>query len=112
VARARTRCAQWPGVTVEVGALPQSIPKGPFDLLVFSEVGYYFSADTLASLAAELTLRLPADGIFIAVHWLGSSMDHVLSGDEVHEILGGTAGLVRVSSRRCEGFRVEMWRRS
>jgi predicted TPR repeat methyltransferase len=107
VARARLRCAQWPGVSVEVGALPRSIPPGQFDLIVFSEVGYYFNSGALAALAAELASRLASDGILIAVHWLGHSNDHVLTGDEVHEVLGETLGLIRLEADRYEGFRIE-----
>ncbi len=112
VARARVRCAQWPGVTAEVGALPQSIPEGQFDLVVFSEIGYYFTSDALAALSALLASRLASDGILMAVHWLGHSHDHVLTGDEVHEVLGATTSLARMNARRYEGFRIEMWRRS
>lgn len=111
VARARARCAQWPGVTVEVGALPQSIPLGQFDLVVFSEIGYYFNSNALAVLAAQLTSLLASGGILMAVHWLGHSHDHVLTGDEVHRVLGASRGLAQMKARRYEGFRVEMWSR-
>jgi SAM-dependent methyltransferase len=110
MARARVRCAQWPGVSVEAGALPQSIAPGWFDLIVLSEVGYYFTSGTLAALATELASRLVSDGIFIAVHWLGHSDDHVLTGDEVHGVLGANLGLIRTDADRYEGFRIEMWR--
>ncbi len=111
VARARVRCAQWPGVTVEVGALPESIPPAQFDLIVFSEIGYYFNSNALAVLVAQLTSLLASGGILIAAHWLGHSNDHILTGDEVHEVLGACPGLARMNARRYEGFRIETWSR-
>lgn len=36
------------------------IPEGPFDLIIFSEIGYYFSRDHLAALARDLSRTLDA----------------------------------------------------
>jgi predicted TPR repeat methyltransferase len=109
VARARARCHRQPGVAVQVGSLPESIPEGSFDLIVLSEVGYYLAPKTLTYLARDLAARLTPDGLLLAAHWLGTSQDHVLRGDEVHEILDGTLGLKRIHRRRYEGFRVDLW---
>src|ERR1700760_676889 len=43
VARARERCASYDNVCIEVRDAAETPPSGHFDLIVFSELGYYFS---------------------------------------------------------------------
>jgi protein-L-isoaspartate O-methyltransferase len=84
---ARERCARFPNVHITQGDLAKAVPQGPFDLIVFSEIGYYFAAAQLAEIVKALAARLGPGGEFVAVHWRGRSDDHVLHGDEVHAIL-------------------------
>ncbi len=49
------------------------------------------------------------NGEFVAVHWLGDSPDHALSGDGVHEILRESLGLSPLRSERHRGFRLDSW---
>ena len=42
---------------------------------------------------ARAVASLEAGGDLVAVHWRGPSADHVLGGDEVHEILGADPAL-------------------
>ena len=42
VETARARCRGLDHVTFAVGELPRAWPAGPFDLVVLSEIGYYF----------------------------------------------------------------------
>jgi SAM-dependent methyltransferase len=119
VEQARARCSHLPNIETTCGALPGFIPDGNFDLVVFSEVGYYFEEDALRGLARELVARICTSGVLLAVHWLGTSKDHLLTGDRVHEILGSTPGLVLEASQRNsiagatpDGFRLDRWVRS
>jgi len=112
VARARQRCAQYPNVTIVEGSLPDYLPDDKFDLIVFSEIGYYFDRGLLAAVRDQLTDRLIAGGVFVAVHWLGISPDHLLSGDEVHEVLGSSDSLGMTESRRYDAFLIELWERA
>jgi hypothetical protein len=93
--------------------LSSEIPKGPFDLIIFSEIGYYFTRDVLAALASDLARTLDEGGEFVAVHWLGHSQDHVLHGDVVHQvleqILEAALGLERVKAHRAPGYRIDTW---
>jgi hypothetical protein len=98
-------------VTVSHGALPVDLPTGYFDLIVLSEIGYYLKSPELAQLSTSLVSRLDSQGILLAAHWLGISADHLLSGDQVHEILGATPELVHTKSERHEGFRLDIWKR-
>jgi len=112
VARARERCRDLAGVTIHQGALPEAIPEGTFDLLVLSEIGYYFERAALAQIARTLLGRLTDDGVLLAVHWLGFSPDHIPSGDAVHEVFENVVGSGPSHSERHEGFRLDLWRRS
>jgi trans-aconitate methyltransferase len=109
VARARTRCERLPNVQILCGSLSEMIPDEEIDLVVFSEIGYYFTEAQLSSVATELVRRMVPKGTFLAVHWLGSSQDHVLDGDGVHDILKTLPNLGLVQSERCSGFRLDRW---
>lgn len=116
VEQAARRCAHLPNVHTTCGALPALIPHGSFDLIVFSEIGYYFDEPSLHDLAAQLVHRLTTGGTLLAAHWLGTSSDHLLSGDRVHEILKGLPHLALEQTERHEssehgGFRLERFRR-
>jgi SAM-dependent methyltransferase len=112
VRTAQQRCRDYANVTIRQGALPEAIPPGNFDLIVFSEIGYYFEPRVLAEIATRLVDRLQMGGMFLAVHWLGHSSDHRLNGDQVHEVLSGIPGLYPTEAQRHEGFRLNTWTRT
>jgi protein-L-isoaspartate O-methyltransferase len=109
--RTKLRCSGLSNVTLQVGDLPHHIPGGPFDLIVFSEIGYYFDEARLLELGKSLVDHISSSGTLLAAHWLGTSKDHVLSGDRVHEVLGGLDGLRLNCSKRYERFRLDRWER-
>lgn len=111
VAMARRRCERYPNATIVEGALPDDLPRETFDLIVFSEIGYYFERDILAGIRDVLTDRLTKQGVFVGVHWLGRSADHLLTGDEVHEILRSNNSFRMTASQRHDGFLLESWDR-
>jgi SAM-dependent methyltransferase len=112
VAMARQRCDRYPNVTIVEGALPNDLPPDTFDLIVFSEIGYYFDRSVLTAVRELLTQRLAKQGVFVGVHWLGISADHLLTGDEVHEVLRSSDSLRVTGSRRYDGFLLESWERA
>ena len=99
-----------PGVTVDVGSIPEWWPTGTFDLVVFSELGYYWDPAGLADLVDRLTTLVEPGGDLLAVHWLGRSPDHVLHGDEVQTILTERLGSPTALDRRPQ-FVAALWRR-
>lgn len=107
VAQARQRCGQLANVDIQVGSLATDVPRGPFDLVVLSEIGYYFEAEELRTIGTTLSCRLRSGGVLLGAHWLGHSDDHVLSGDQVHEIVGSLPELEVTLSERHEGYRME-----
>jgi SAM-dependent methyltransferase len=112
VAIARQRCEQYPNVTIVEGALPEDLPADTFDLIVFSEIGYYFERGVLAGVRDLLAEHLAQQGVLVAVHWLGVSADHLLTGDEVHDVLGSSDSLRKTASRRYDSFLLESWERT
>jgi SAM-dependent methyltransferase len=112
VERARQRTAGLPGVSVEVGSLADGLPPGSFDLLVLSEIGYYFTPRAWSALLDQLIAPLAPGTTVLASHWLGQSADHVMHGDEVHEILRSRADLRLTQQERHETFRLDRWERA
>ncbi|HEY6455843.1 MAG TPA: SAM-dependent methyltransferase [Steroidobacteraceae bacterium] len=112
VEQAKLRCVDQPKVEVICADLRTFAPDAPLDLIVFSEIGYYFSTQELARMAAQLAGCLVPDGEFMAAHWLGESPDHILHGDQVHEILGQHLALCPLRSERHSGFRLDSWIKS
>ncbi len=86
-AQAQARCAHLPQVEVHCAPLPEGTPAKDFDLLVLSEIGYYFTPQDWQCVSAGLINFIPQGVTVLATHWLGHSQDHRISGDEVHEIL-------------------------
>ena len=111
VAQAQARCKDLPNVTIRCGALPGDIPQGSFDLVVLSEIGYYFTEEQLTVLGRQLIERIRPSGTLLATHWLGHSKDHLLTGDRVHEIMEAMPGLAIERSERHTGFRLDRWKR-
>jgi protein-L-isoaspartate O-methyltransferase len=111
---ARRRCATLPHVRVEQADLAHSMPQGLFDLIVFGELGYYFTGAMLTRITRTLAKRLTPSGEFVAIHWRGQSKDHVLPGDTVHAILKEALeqSCVWIKGECFPEFRLDVWRRA
>ena len=79
VRRARERCQGCANVAIQPGNLPEALPSGAFDLIVFSEIGYYFEARRLRDLAAALIQRRAPAEPSRFIGW-GSPCYHLLKG--------------------------------
>lgn len=113
LARARARLAGQGHVRLERRFLPEEFPDGSYDLVVLSEVGYYFSHADLARLRARIAGALEPGGHLILVHWTPFVADYPLTGDEVHEAFLGDAdaGLRHAGGRREEQYRLDLFER-
>lgn len=107
VARAKDRCKDLPNVSIRCGSLPEMIPVEQLDLVIFSEIGYYFERRELKKIIQAFSERLVSGGVLLAVHWLGTSTDHLLSGDQVHEIIRGNGQLFLDKEERYPRFRLD-----
>lgn len=87
VAAARERLSDSPHVRVERRTLPEEMPEGPFDLIVASEVLYYWPAEVMLAALGHFEEELAPGGALLAVHWRKETKTYPLQGDEVHELL-------------------------
>lgn len=62
----------------------KDFPAGKFDLVVLSEVGYYWTVESLRSVLSSIAQSLTPEGIILACHWRHPVAEYPLSGDEVH----------------------------
>ena len=114
VETARERCRDLVNVDVRQGSLLDDMPSDQFDLVVFSEIGYYFTKPQLAHLAATLSAHVDGGGQLLAVHWTGVSADHILSGESVHRILRKHLSMEHLhhethSAEDVDGFVLDIW---
>jgi SAM-dependent methyltransferase len=94
--RARERCRDQLHVRFALHHLPHDFPHGSFDLILLSEVGYYFDRDDLRLLVERILGALTGDGHLLLVHWRPYVADYPLTGDQVHEeVLRLTEGTLR-----------------
>jgi SAM-dependent methyltransferase len=84
IAEARRQCPR--NVIFEIACLPDEFPREPFDLILLSEVLYYFSAADLNSVAQLCLDALEPGGEIVLCHWLGET-DYPLTGIEASELL-------------------------
>lgn len=110
VEQAKRRCAGSMNTKIEVADVREYRPAPSPDLIIFSEIGYYFAVPELRSLAVFLAEQLAPRGELLAAHWLGHSDDHVLHGDEVHAELRSVLPLRWVRGTCHAGFRIDSWR--
>jgi predicted TPR repeat methyltransferase len=87
VAAARRRLSGREHVRVERRTLPEEMPKGPFDLIVASEVLYYFPGEEMLTVLRGFERELARGGSLLAVHWRRKTETYPLQGDEVHDLL-------------------------
>ncbi len=108
---ARARCAQLKNIAIERATLPAEFPIGQFDLMVMSEVGYYFALPDLQLLSARVLSNLQSGGDLVLVHYLPDVPDYPLTGDEVHEFFLQLAGLEHLSGLRAPRYRLDCFRK-
>jgi SAM-dependent methyltransferase len=72
-------------VTFEIACLPEEFPPGAFDLIVLSEVLYYFSISDLHRVAQQCLEALEPGGDIVLCHWLGET-DYPLAGTDASEL--------------------------
>lgn len=112
--RARDRCRALSHIDFARMAFPREAPKGQlFDLIVLSEVAYYWNDDDLRLAGERLAALLAPGGELLLVHWIGET-DYPQTGDGAVDALQRSLGsAMTVVAQDCEpSYRLDLWRRA
>jgi SAM-dependent methyltransferase len=112
VEAAATRTAEFPQVRVEQRDISRQWPEGRFDLIVFSELLYYFSDHDLDQVLDDAVSALRPGGTLLAVHWRHPVEDYPRSGDDVHRVIAGRPELGRLVRHTEPDFLAEVYLRT
>ena len=109
VAAARARLGGLGNVRVERRTLPEEMPGGPFDLILASEVLYYFPREEMLATLEKFEQELAPGGALLAVHWRRETRTYPLQGDEVHEELIAHTRLTNSESIEEPDYRLDLF---
>lgn len=100
-------------VTLQQMAVPDQFPEDRFDLILVSEVAYYWSMDDLRKAQQLIVEHLQPGGQLMLVHWTPKVHDYPLTGDEVHEeflaIARDGQPLRHLHGHRAEKYRLDLF---
>ena len=106
---ARQRLAGSPNVRLELRSMPEETPQGPFDLVIASEVMYYWPEDVMLSALRRFEEVLAPGGSLLAVHWRKETKTYPLQGDEVHDLLLGHTRLANTTTIVEHEYRLDLF---
>jgi len=106
---ARQRLAGSPNVRLELRSMPEETPQGPFDLVIASEVMYYWPEDVMLSALRHFEEVLAPGGSLLAVHWRKETKTYPLQGDEVHDLLLGHTRLANTTTIVEHEYRLDLF---
>jgi len=113
--RARQHCAGLRHVSFARLCVPDAFPQRSFDLIVLSEVGYYWSLADLERARVLIADHLEPGGHLLLVHWTPVVADYPLTGNEVHRRFLASAGpgnaLEHRGGRREASYRLDLFER-
>jgi hypothetical protein len=112
IEKARKRCAGASGVTIRKAQIPSQRIDGPFDLILVSEVAYYWDDNDLAAAAAYFREAVADCGYILLVHWTGET-DYPKSADEAVDALQHYAddSFTEIRKERHDRYRLDLWRK-
>ena len=85
LAEARKRCSHLPQVRFEQMQIPQQFPNEKFDLILFSEVGFFFTMPDLLETKQKIIDALLPGGYLLMVHFRSKAGDYFIQdGETVH----------------------------
>ncbi|MDD0972001.1 MULTISPECIES: class I SAM-dependent methyltransferase [Pseudomonas] len=108
---ARTRLSPFDHTEVRHGRLPGDWPEEKFDLIVFSEIGYYLDRQDLTEVIRRISDSLTADGQLLACHWRPPIEGCPLNARQVHDLIHEQLHLPRLVLHQEADFLLEVWSR-
>jgi SAM-dependent methyltransferase len=112
VRTAAVRTRDLPHAKIEQRDIARRWPGGRFDLIVLSEILYYFSEHDLEQVLDQAVAALEPDGTLLAVHWRHPVTEHARSGDDAHRALAARPGLARLARHEEPDFLAEVYLRT
>lgn len=109
---AQKRLAGFSHANVIHGRLPQQWPEGKFDLIVFSELGYYLDEQDLQTWIDRALQSLTPDGQLLACHWRPQIDGCPLNAGQVHTQLEARLAMHRIFSHQEPDFLLDLWSRN
>ncbi|MBD1843387.1 methyltransferase domain-containing protein [Cyanobacteria bacterium FACHB-63] len=111
--RAIQRCKHLSQIQFEIMRIPEQFPDRKFDLILVSEVGYYWSWEDLRKSQQHILESLEPGGHLLLVHWTLYAKDYPLSGDEVHDAFFelSPVNLKHRLGQREEQYRLDLFER-
>lgn len=109
---ARERCAAFDHVSFGRMAFAGQAPMGSaFDLIILSEVAYYWDDQDISRAAQRITTHIAPGGDILLVHWTGDT-DYPQSGDDaVMKLQAALAPAITViTTERMPHYRLDLWR--
>lgn len=106
---ARVRNKKQSNVIVERSTHPREWPRSNFDLIVLSEVGYYFGSEELDDAIDKIQGSLSTDGLIVACHWLAPFQEAPFTGRQVHSRIDQLLPLEIVYRYEDGDFLLEAW---
>ncbi|RZA13795.1 MAG: class I SAM-dependent methyltransferase [Proteobacteria bacterium] len=82
---ASLHCAGVANIDFSEMDFPAALPQKTFDLLIVSELLYYFSEMRLKKFFHSIPEIVKPGGEVMLIHWRGASDDYPSTGDAVHE---------------------------
>ena len=110
--RAQRKCADLPQVVFEPMVFPRYTPDlVDIDLIVLSEIAYYWDDADLERAAIWIGESLAPGGDILLVHWTGET-DYPQTGDGAVEALRSLLGdqVEVISAQREPAYRLDLWR--
>ena len=106
---ARSRCAALSNVTITRCSFPAESPDGAFDLVMLSEVVYYWGDADIERAAAAILASATPDCRIMLVHWTGDT-DYPQTGDAAVTKLRDRLGDLAVErAERTDAYRLDLW---
>lgn len=108
---AQQRLAAFEHVNVLHARLPEQWPDARFDLIVFSELGYYLDSEDLERWIDRALDSLTPDGQLLACHWRPNIEGCSLNAEMVHRTLGLRLPMQKLFTHHEPDFLLDIWSR-
>ena len=110
VAAARRRTADLPHVEIRRLLLPDDWPADEtFDLVVLSEIGYFFTPAAWTTMCAAVAAQVAAGATVLACHWRHDFAERTIATGALHAELGAAIGMPAYVRAADPDLELEVW---